>query len=281
MQYIYRTSFLNVYIHNYTYIYIYIQIFITDVLNSSLLHTKKWAPIHHLFFFNGQNSRKTLRIPRRHPKMRFGIWWGVSGGSPWGRSWNWCRMSWNICHVQDDLRWDTWEMTWEWDRRCFCFFLGWEAWWGGNAVVVIILLVNNYYIDLFERNDRTWQSKRSLIVFVSSGGVGCYSVAHSNYLQVVRPLNCTFGLPAIGSHNLKYIYIHIHKYKYIYLEGPRKRLHFSCVKAVPFLGPLICLKVAPGTQTGKSSCLCGGHLGGLVCSAWKLSSRWIQSLCGR
>ena len=33
-----------------------------------------------------------------------------------------------------------------------------------------------------------------------------------------------------------------------YLEGPRKRLHFSCVKAVPFLGPLICLKVAPGTQ---------------------------------
>ena len=65
------------------------------------------------------------------------------------------------------------------------------------------------------------------------------------------------------------------------LEGPRKRLHFSCVKAVPFLGPLICLKVAPGTQTGKSSCLCGGHLGGLVCSAWKLSSRWIQSLCGR
>ena len=58
-----------------------------------------------------------------------------------------------------------------------------------------------------------------------------------------------------------------------YLEGPRKRLHFSCVKAVPFLGPLICLKVAPGTQTGKSSCLCGGHLGGLVCSAWKLSSR--------
>ena len=70
-------------------------------------------------------------------------------------------------------------------------------------------------------------------------------------------------------------------YIYIYLEGPRKRLHFSCVKAVPFLGPLICLKVAPGTQTGKSSCLCGGHLGGLVCSAWKLSSRWIQSLCGR
>ena len=66
-----------------------------------------------------------------------------------------------------------------------------------------------------------------------------------------------------------------------YLEGPRKRLHFSCVKAVPFLGPLICLKVAPGTQTGKSSCLCGGHLGGFVCSAWKLSSRWIQSLCGR
>ena len=60
---------------------------------------------------------------------------------------------------------------------------------------------------------------------------------------------------------------------HIYLEGPRKRLHFSCVKAVPFLGPLICLKVAPGTQTGKSSCLCGGHLGGLVCSAWKLSSR--------
>ena len=58
-----------------------------------------------------------------------------------------------------------------------------------------------------------------------------------------------------------------------YLEGPRKRLHFSCVKAVPFLGPLICLKVAPGTQTGKSSCLCGGHLGGFVCSAWKLSSR--------
>ena len=73
---------------------------------------------------------------------------------------------------------------------------------------MIILLVNNYYIDLFERNDRTWQSKRSLIVFVSSGGVGCYSVAHSNYLQVVRPLNCTFGLPAIGSHNLKYIYIY-------------------------------------------------------------------------
>ena len=58
-----------------------------------------------------------------------------------------------------------------------------------------------------------------------------------------------------------------------YLEGPRKRVHFSCVKAVPFLEPLICLKVAPGTQTGKSSCLCGGHLGGLVCSAWKLSSR--------
>ena len=89
-----------------------------------------------------------------------------------------------------------------------------------------------------------------------------------------------------GSLNV-YIYIYLfimhilYSYSYIYLEGPRKRLHFSCVKAVPFLGPLICLKVAPGTQTGKSSCLCGGHLGGLVCSAWKLSSRWIQSLCGR
>ena len=70
-------------------------------------------------------------------------------------------------------------------------------------------------------------------------------------------------------------------YIYIYLEGPRKRVHFSCVKAVPFLGPLICLKVAPGTQTGKSSCLCGGHLGGLVCSAWKLSSRpFLIGFCG-
>ena len=66
-----------------------------------------------------------------------------------------------------------------------------------------------------------------------------------------------------------------------HLEGPRKRVHFSCVKAVPFLGPLICLKVAPGTQTGKSSCLCGGHLGGLVCSAWKLSSRpFLIGFCG-
>ena len=78
----------------------------------------------------------------------------------------------------------------------------------------------------------------------------------------------------------------------IIIEGPRKRVHFSCIRAVPFLGPLICLKVAPP----DSSCLCGGHLGGLVCSAWKLCSRpfiitwrfegmllppyWIQSLCG-
>ena len=49
---------------------------------------------------------------------------------------------------------------------------------------------------LKKKHDRTWQSKRSLIVFVSSGGVGGgYSVGpRSNSLQVIGPLKCLDSL---------------------------------------------------------------------------------------
>ena len=55
-------------------------------------------------------------------------------------------------------------------------------------------------------------------------------------------------------------------------RGPAEAVAFFVRQSGP-LSRTADMPESSAGNTGKSSCLCGGHLGGLVCSAWKLSSR--------
>lgn len=111
---------------------------ITDLI----LSKQKIAPKFFTFFLNQKIHIELRRInesPRSIGPSHFRRCDDATGRVR-GRSWNWRRMSWNICHVPDDLRWDglTGNDLKEWverrKSRMFYFFF-WGGWWGGNAVL--------------------------------------------------------------------------------------------------------------------------------------------------